>query len=606
MNPEIIFAAFGLAFVVSGIAQVMKDLGQMPLHKPGWAQRPSFLGAVLVALTWFTRPVIDGFYSTGQKPRALAFGVLGIVIQLSVLTAFFAGAISLSVNWFDATWIQVVFVAALVIFGAPIVLPLASIVIIPFTLILSLPLELLFPLKQSSEAKNIAWCKNCVHYKKSKTYEDSMRGTWGAEEMPRSDELPCKIAPEAMETWAEHYETERSQRTLYPKNCSEFVKNAAEKNTRTTHSEGVTETALIDETEPEQDETVGHPHQTLVSFYGDVFKEISYSQYIEIFNTLRKTDDVFSSLQRETIKRSHHLRNTSVSASLIIIDAIKRIDLNYDDGISFLSKTNDTLLDEPEKKRRLEEDRKREEEEKQEEKSFNSIKIMLDKACKNESYSIISHLDLEAAIDSGIVDNSILKETWATLQERFRGKFDLGDQEINSDDPIANFFGNFDELFPNSNYNDNPCIYSLYAGNSHGGQTNLYTMTNDSMLVDVCKMVTGPENINGLIEIFYLFFEIPKKGRFWHGLYDHTYKFIFDQQALVRALMNLSESEMKPENIDVPAGLRVNIKNESIVVSCLSIDMECNITDKSIIIKNDKVEKMPDIIKIKSGRMILF
>lgn len=224
MSPEILLTAFGLAFVMSGISQVMKDIGQRPIDRPGWAHKPSLSGALIVAVTWFTRPILDGYYSTGQKARAVAFGVLGVLIQLSVLTAFFVAAILLSSSWFDSTWLQIVIVAALVIFGAPIILPLASIVIMPVTLILSLPLDFLFPLKQSNDTKNIQWCKNCIHYKKSKVYEDSLSGSWGADEMPRSDELPCKIVPEAMETWVEHYETERGQRTLYPKNCAEFEK----------------------------------------------------------------------------------------------------------------------------------------------------------------------------------------------------------------------------------------------------------------------------------------------------------------------------------------------------------------------------------------------
>jgi len=195
------------------------------MHKPGWALRPSLSGALFVAVTWAARPVMDSYYSTGQKARAVAFGILGVLIQLSVLTAFFVAAISLSVSWFNNGWLRSVVVAALVIFGAPIILPIASIVMMPITLVLSFPLNLLFPLKQSAEAKSVQWCKNCAHYKKSKAYEDALQGSWGADEMPRSDVLPCKIVPEAMGTWVKHYGTERGKRTLYPKNCTEFVES---------------------------------------------------------------------------------------------------------------------------------------------------------------------------------------------------------------------------------------------------------------------------------------------------------------------------------------------------------------------------------------------
>jgi len=219
---ETIIISLLLAFALSGISQVIKDLGESALNRPGWARQPTISGALMVGVSWFTRPFIDAYYSNGQMGRAIAYGLLGVIAQLSVLTVFFWGAITISGNYIDSTLWQAVAVGVILIFGAPIILPIASILIIPVTLIVALPLDLLFPLKSTKEAKNIKWCKNCLHYRKSKKFEDTISGLWRSEEMPSNEIIPCKIVMEAIDDWAEYYDMEPSNRSLYPKDCEHF------------------------------------------------------------------------------------------------------------------------------------------------------------------------------------------------------------------------------------------------------------------------------------------------------------------------------------------------------------------------------------------------
>ena len=61
---EIIISAI-LAYFLSGIYQVTKDVGGRVIDRPMWAMRPTLGKAILVALTWPTRPIIEGRYSTG-------------------------------------------------------------------------------------------------------------------------------------------------------------------------------------------------------------------------------------------------------------------------------------------------------------------------------------------------------------------------------------------------------------------------------------------------------------------------------------------------------------------------------------------------------------
>lgn len=60
---EIIGSAI-LAYLISGISQVTKDLGGHTIDRPMWAMRPTLGKAIFVALIWPTNPIIKGYNST--------------------------------------------------------------------------------------------------------------------------------------------------------------------------------------------------------------------------------------------------------------------------------------------------------------------------------------------------------------------------------------------------------------------------------------------------------------------------------------------------------------------------------------------------------------
>jgi len=123
-----------LAFVFSGISQVIEDITSSPVNRPGWAMRPTVGGAFWVAIIWFIRPIREACHSRGQLDRAIALGVLHVLMQLFVLTVFFWGAITLTGNFIDSTVWKIVVVGTILVFGSPIILPIVGIVIIPITL----------------------------------------------------------------------------------------------------------------------------------------------------------------------------------------------------------------------------------------------------------------------------------------------------------------------------------------------------------------------------------------------------------------------------------------------------------------------------------------
>lgn len=151
---EIVVSAI-LAYLLSGISQVTKDLAGRVIDRPMWAMRPTLGKAILVALTWPTRQIIGGHYSTGQLGRAIVFGVLGVITQMAVLTAFIWGAYALASLVFDNFAFQLILAAVIALIGSLFVLPLASLLMMPITLILAWPLDLLFPLKSEAQTSKI-------------------------------------------------------------------------------------------------------------------------------------------------------------------------------------------------------------------------------------------------------------------------------------------------------------------------------------------------------------------------------------------------------------------------------------------------------------------
>lgn len=222
---EIIISAL-LAYVLSGISQVTKDLGGRVIDRPMWAMEPTLGKAILVGLTWPTRPVLEGSYSTGQLARSIVFGGLSVVTQMAVLTAFIWGSYTLAGLVFENFAFQIILATVIAFIGSLFVLPLVSLLMMPITLLLAWPLDLLFPLKSETPAKNINWCRTCKHHRKVSEYEDTMKGLWREESMPRSDKLPCKIVLETSQVWEAYYETEPKSRALFPKNCPQYEHQA--------------------------------------------------------------------------------------------------------------------------------------------------------------------------------------------------------------------------------------------------------------------------------------------------------------------------------------------------------------------------------------------
>jgi hypothetical protein len=66
------------------------------------------------------------------------------------------------------------------------------------------------------DRSKIAWCKNCIHFRKIRGWEDTL---WRMQTIPADSRLPCQIADQTRDVWQAYANLDSGQRTLYPKDC---------------------------------------------------------------------------------------------------------------------------------------------------------------------------------------------------------------------------------------------------------------------------------------------------------------------------------------------------------------------------------------------------
>lgn len=138
-----------LAYVLTGLSHVMKDLGSSPIDKPSWTRQPTLGMALFVAVTWVTRPFIENIVQArGQVGRGIAFGLAGVLVQMCLLTGFIWCCISISVYFLDNLLLQGILSGLLILVGALIVMPIVTLLTVPVVGVIAIPLDLFFPRKK--------------------------------------------------------------------------------------------------------------------------------------------------------------------------------------------------------------------------------------------------------------------------------------------------------------------------------------------------------------------------------------------------------------------------------------------------------------------------
>lgn len=230
---------------------------------------------------------------------------------------------------------------------------------------------------------------------------------------------------------------------------------------------------------------------------------------------------------------------------------------------------------------------------------------------KIRSQPILGSAYLETAIediDSGIIDASLVKEKWIRLNALVDKNIALTNDEISSGASLKKSLGLSRQLFPNLAFMGDPTIYCQYSGNSHGG-TSEYFVYHDNEPLPLNLAVKDVSNISGIIETFFVFFELPKKGVFWHGLYDRDYDLLFTDSSLVTHLKE--NLKLSPNSIDLnflimPPSIRLVKDGDLVRASCLAIYRNFDIKDMSVLLAPGRVVQQPSRLVYGSGKMILY
>ncbi len=214
-----------LAYFLTGFGIAMEDLEERdknPINARGWTFKPTLKGISFIILTWFFRPMMTW-------PARLSFNkavVSGMIIS-SITLAW--GSFCIWGCFWLANHVTDYFIVHLIvaviawfclsIFIMPFFPLLMNFIMLPFGFLLGF----LFP--QPDTTKDINWCRNCQHYKKSKEFENLMKGLWQSPTIPQSDKLPCTITLETAEVWKAHFGLDPNKnRTMFPKECPRFVR----------------------------------------------------------------------------------------------------------------------------------------------------------------------------------------------------------------------------------------------------------------------------------------------------------------------------------------------------------------------------------------------
>ncbi len=142
-----------LAYVLSGVSRVTKDLGKNVINRPIWAMNPTLDKIILAAISWPIRPIIEASQSSGQLARSVAFGLLAVLLQMLTFTVYIWCSYTIACLVFENFTLRIALSTVVVFVGSFFILPLMTFIMAPISLLLAWPLALLFPRKNNSPAK---------------------------------------------------------------------------------------------------------------------------------------------------------------------------------------------------------------------------------------------------------------------------------------------------------------------------------------------------------------------------------------------------------------------------------------------------------------------
>ena len=215
-------------------------------------------------------------------------------------------------------------------------------------------------------------------------------------------------------------------------------------------------------------------------------------------------------------------------------------------------------------------------------------------AIKNNGFKVVNNIESIDDNKNYLIDLQFTERTWKALDSAANTVFALDERMIKegSGKPI-----NINSFFKNNTSAgviDKFKIMACYTGDSHGGHTEIYSVS-DGSKGEYLLGIKFVETIQGLIEGFYIGLQFPTKGVYWHGLYGRDYEFLLDNNRFINVLCNKISAPVTEvvDKIRLPAGIRIVKYAECYNVSCLAVYPNGSIVDMSISISNGALKILP-------------
>lgn len=149
-----------------------------------------------------------------------------------------------------------------------------------------------------------------------------------------------------------------------------------------------------------------------------------------------------------------------------------------------------------------------------------------------------------------------------------------------------------------------------YRGDSHGGRTE-FTVTLSGKRIELQQAITIDNSAEGMVSAFFLVWQLPTLGAFWHGLYDLPTIFYFSDDRLYDTLLNKEEfrgdEQILAQILSIPTGIRISKVADRIIISCLSYIENNAIVDCWIEINNlGKITYADHKLILKSNLTMLY
>ena len=154
-------------------------------------------------------------------------------------------------------------------------------------------------------------------------------------------------------------------------------------------------------------------------------------------------------------------------------------------------------------------------------------------------------------------------------------------------------------------------ISCRYDGDSHGGGTDFFSEHDGSKTDDFLQFISADKSVEGLFEAFYLVFELPRVGAFWHGFYGIDYTYITsEQQVLTELLYRNFFDKYDDENALVilrkPSGFMICAQDDGLRASLMADEANTGVVELSVSISKDgKITSNIDVL-YEAKRFVLY